>query len=201
MLYASDNALVHIYNPVLSRSYKPHKAQKDRWIRAMVRRLHAYKACYVQKLNINRTSTPLIRYSIASPAPASPPSSVLPEDSSNQHISTRTSKSKEPANMPAHQHPTTQQGKGKGKAKEDRVPILSNPALESWIAESDPKSPKKPNWSERLLQKLITLPRELTDEDYTLCIGKPTEKAWVEFRPGSGPYVIILHGNKSSSCE
>jgi hypothetical protein len=103
--------------------------------------------------------------------------------------------------MPAQQHPTTQQGKGKGKAKEDRVPILSNPSLESRIAESDPKSPKKPKWSERLLQKLITPPRELTHEDYPLYIGKPTEKAWVKFRPSSGPYVLILHGNKSSSCE
>jgi hypothetical protein len=103
--------------------------------------------------------------------------------------------------MPAHQHLTTQQGKGKVKAKGDRIPILSNLSLESRIAESDPKSPKKPKWSKRLLQKLISPPRELTDEDYTLYIGKPTEKAWVKFRPGSDPYVLILHGNKSSSCE
>ncbi|KAL2845620.1 hypothetical protein BJX68DRAFT_269147 [Aspergillus pseudodeflectus] len=91
----------------------------------------------------------------------------------------------------------------KGKAKQDRVPALKNPSVESRLGESSTASKNKPKWYQKVLdfakRKAPADPRP--DEDCTLYIGRPTEKARVDFRPGFGPYVIILHGEVSKCCE
>ncbi|KAJ0418463.1 hypothetical protein BJY00DRAFT_315013 [Aspergillus carlsbadensis] len=74
--------------------------------------------------------------------------------------------------------------------------------IERRIREWGPPPAAKRKWHERLRERLSRRPRgALADEDYTLYVGKPNDEAWVKFRPGTGPYVLILHGNKSASCE
>ncbi|CEL03551.1 hypothetical protein ASPCAL04705 [Aspergillus calidoustus] len=101
--------------------------------------------------------------------------------------------------MPSDQRATTP----KGKAKQDRVPALKNPSVESRLGESSTASKNKPKWYQKVLDFAKRKPPadRRPDENCTLYIGRPTEKARVDFRPGFGPYVIILHGEVSKCCE